>query len=216
MKIVEKKIQRVIPVSTATVLWNYLDFEHLSVVHKNYTNAEFIYEDEHVVLEMLSFKIPFFSFLHSNSLHFFVKKSPQELVAFNLGLFGIPSITRIQIHELEQQQSEITVTHRFILRGWTQLLAPLFPKMIERWNKQVWNEDLPLKLRRQQMLNWGFRDFIGLPSTLEERYGQPTATSEGSSKEPSKAPPHASSLRLESTILRKERQLLAKFFSHWD
>ena len=33
--------------------------------------------------------------------------------------------------------------------------------MIQKWNDVNWDEDLPLKMRRQQALDIGFRDFYG-------------------------------------------------------
>ena len=61
------------------------------------------------------------------------------------------------------------MNYKFILKGWCQLLAPFLPKMIDKWNLQVWLEDLPLKIRRQKVVRWGFKDFIGLPEKVQDR-----------------------------------------------
>ena len=41
--------------------------------------------------------------------------------------------------------------------------------MIPKWNKKVWLEDLPVKLRRQKVLEMGHKDFIGLPEEISHR-----------------------------------------------
>ena len=42
-------------------------------------------------------------------------------------------------------------------------------KLIPIWNEKVWLEDLPVKLRRQKVLDMNFKDFTGLPNNIEER-----------------------------------------------
>ena len=41
--------------------------------------------------------------------------------------------------------------------------------MIPKWNEKVWLEDLPIKIRRQKVLNMNFKDFEGLPEKINER-----------------------------------------------
>ena len=43
------------------------------------------------------------------------------------------------------------------------------PWLIRRWNEKVWQEDLPLKLRRQKVMRNGFVDFSGLPEKIIDR-----------------------------------------------
>ena len=35
---------------------------------------------------------------------------------------------------------------------------------------KVWDEDYNIKIRRQKMLDMNFRDFVGLPKNIEERF----------------------------------------------
>jgi len=158
LRIVERTIVREVAVRREVVVWNYLDFEHLVHVHSGYVKAELIYEDERVALEHLTLKVPYFPFLHSRSVHFIVKKLPEEILAWNIGLFSLPSATRIQMEALSPQSTRVTVTYRFALTGLRQLLAPVLPFLIDRWNERVWREDLPLKLRREEVLQRGFAE----------------------------------------------------------
>ena len=41
--------------------------------------------------------------------------------------------------------------------------------MVPKWNHQTWEEDLPLKMRRQKVKRLGFKDFKGLPEKTKDR-----------------------------------------------
>ena len=161
MKIVERTFTREVAVRREVALWDYLDFEHLTRVHAGYVRGELIYEDEKVALEHLTLRVPFFPFLHSQSVHFIVKRLPEEILAWNVGLFSIPSATRIEIQETSSASCRVQVTYRFALAGARQLLIPFLPRLLERWNEKVWQEDLPLRMRREEVLRRGFVDFQG-------------------------------------------------------
>ena len=77
MKIIEEIVTREIDVSRSVVLWNLLDFEHLRVVHKGYTNVELVFENDRVTLEYVTFRVPVFSFLRSRSLPLYRQGSPE-------------------------------------------------------------------------------------------------------------------------------------------
>lgn len=169
MKIIEKQFTREIAASRAVVLWNYWDHEHLIVVHNNYTSAKIIYEDEKIAVYLLTFKLPVFSFLRSKSLNVMIQKDPNTIKVYNVGLFGLPSATTITVEGITKDRSKITMNYKFVLTGWKHILAFFLPGMIAKWNQQVWDEDLPLKMRRQKVLRNGFKDFTGLPKNVSER-----------------------------------------------
>jgi hypothetical protein len=169
MKIIEKEFVREIDAAKAVVLWNYWDHEHLFVVHKNYTDARIIYEDQKMAVYLLTFKLPVFSFMKSKSLNVMIQKTPEIIKVYNVGLFNLLSATTITVKELEKDKTRITMNYKFVLTGWRTLLAPFLNFMIAKWNQQVWDEDLPIKLRRQKALRMGFKDFIGLPKNIQER-----------------------------------------------
>lgn len=170
MKIVESEFTRQVDCSASVVFWNYWDHEHLCVVHNNYTEARVLYEDTKTVLFLLTYKLPVFSFLRSNSLNVMVQHDANTIKCFNVGLFGIPACTTITVKETTKDHCDITMNYKFVLKGWTTLLAPAFPRLSKIWNEQVWVEDLPLKARRQKVLRMGFKDFVGLPTNIEERF----------------------------------------------
>lgn len=170
MKILEVTFTREIKAAPAVIIWNYWDHEHLYVVHKNYTSAFVLYEDEKIAINILTYKLPVFSFLRSNSLNVMVVKDKETIKAYNIGLFSIPACTTIHVKEIRADHCVITMTYKFVLSGWRKVLTPFLPRLAAKWNKQVWEEDLPLKIRRQKVMKLGFKDFVGLPEKIEDRF----------------------------------------------
>lgn len=169
MKVIKKEYTKDIGVAAGVARWNYWDLEHLVVVHKNYESSVVLFEDKDMVVHLLTFRIPFFC-LTSNALSCFVQVDDETQVHFNQGLFGIPSVSTINIRATGENSCQIRMRYQFFLRGWTKLLAPLMYCMMGRWNERVWLEDLPLKLRRQKVIRAGFRDFVGMPTHVKDRH----------------------------------------------
>jgi len=169
MNVIEQTFTREVDAGRAAVLWNYWDHEHLVVVHKNYTDARIIYENDTIAALLLTFRLPVFSFLKSQSLNVMIQHGPNVLKAVNTGLFGVPVLTTVRITEDRPDHCHIVINYRVFLLGWRALLTPLIRRMIPVWNERVWQEDLPLKVRRQKMLRLGFRDFYGLPERVADR-----------------------------------------------
>lgn len=173
MKIVERDFENLVDVSAAVVWWNHWDHEHLTVVHKNYTDAKLLHESENVVVQLVSYRLPLFSWITSNSMGTVIcnerKDGGGTFQQFNQGLLGIPSVSTIQVEALGDDRCVVRTNYKFFLSGWRKLLAPILYRMMAKWNNQVWLEDLPLKLRRQKMLRHGFVDFVGMPERVEDR-----------------------------------------------
>jgi hypothetical protein len=169
MIVVEHEISRDVDISAATCFWNSWDHEHLFYVHDNYTRASILHEDSHCAVLTTVIKVPVFHFLRSRGLHIMVHTDEYTTKVFNIGLFGIPSVTTMVVEELGPHRSRLRNHYTFILTGWKQLLAPLFRRMIEKWNDFNWREDEPLKSRRDMVLKLGFKDFVGLPEKIEDR-----------------------------------------------
>ena len=99
-----------------------------------------------------------------------IQQDPQTIKAFNVGIFGMPACTTITVREVRKDYCQLTMRYKFVLKGWKRLLEPFLGKMVEKWNEQVWIEDLPIKLRRHKVMRLGFKDFIGLPKDVEQRF----------------------------------------------
>ena len=173
MKLVERGFENTIDVAAGVVLWNHWDHEHLAVVHGNYQDCQLLHETVDAVVQLVSYRVPVFRFLVSHSMGTVVLTrrtgTGGTMKQFNQGLFGVPSVTTIDIIDEGHDRCTVRTTYQFILAGWKELLAPLIYRLMERWNRQIWLEDLPLKLRRQKVLRWGFEDFVGMPERVTDR-----------------------------------------------
>ena len=83
---------------------------------------------------------------------------------------GFESKTTIKIEEIDKNNCKINSNYKFHLEGWKIIFKPLLKALIRKWNEKVWLEDLPVKLRRQRVLEMNFKDFVGLPIKVSDRY----------------------------------------------
>jgi hypothetical protein len=179
MKIVEREFVQELDVAAAVAVWNFWDGEHLTVVHKGYVNSKVLLETRSLSISLTKFRVPIFSFLTSKSMSTIVLEELREdggatFKNFNHGLLAIPSVTTIRVEALGENRCRITSRYQFYLDGPQRLLAPIIYRMMASWNAQVWIEDLPLKLRRHQVLRAGFRDFVGMPDRVADRHREGT------------------------------------------
>ena len=139
-------------------------------MHSGYTHVDIVFEDENVLVWLLRFKVPVFSFVSIKEIQIVVKRPPNSFVAYNLGLFGIPIYTKVELRREGDKSTTFCTKYRFELSGWRKILAPFLYHLCSRWNQRVWDEDLPVITRRQEMLDRGFKDFVGITANknLEE------------------------------------------------
>ena len=160
--------KRKINCSAEVAWWNYWDHEHLDVVHKAYKKSDILYDDKNFMFRVDEIKIPIIPFLKFKSPLFLVQHDKNTLFGFAIQ-FGILSKTTIKILSIERSKCSISMNYKFYLNGWRIILKPILKKLIPVWNETVWNEDLPIKLRRQKVIDMNFKDFIGLPKDLKDR-----------------------------------------------
>ena len=166
-KIIEVTVTKKIKCSKDVAFWNYWDHEHLDVIHDNYKKSDIMYDKKNFLFRVDKIKIPFFGSSIKTPI-FMVQHDDNTLFTYAVQL-GIMSKTTIIIKEIKKNYSSITMNYKFYLEGWQILLAPLLKKLIPKWNQKVWEEDFPVKIRRQKMLNMNFTDFIGLPNNIKDR-----------------------------------------------
>lgn len=175
MKMVEKIIVREIPVSPGVMFWNYWDVEHVPYVHKSFdfgagSGCRLLYESKHCHISYLPTKLPIFSFVKSSALNVVIQHDANTIKIIYMGFFSIPSESTVTMTEIHKDLCTVRIHARFFLTGWRVLLAPFIDWMSDKWAWQIWNEDLPLRLRRQKVLRWGFQDFVGLPDRVADRH----------------------------------------------
>ena len=83
--------------------------------------------------------------------------------------FGVPSLSTAKYTDKAKNKCLVEVNYKFKFTGIQILLYPIIKYLVPKWNERTWQEDLPLKLRRQKVTNLNFKDFKGLPKNIKER-----------------------------------------------
>ncbi len=166
--LLELEFKKSIKCSKDIAFWNYWDYEHLDVIHSGYKQSDVLYDKDNFAFSINQVKVPVLSFLNFMTPIFMVQHDKNTLYAFAIQM-GIISKTTIKIKEVTIDSCEITMNYKFFLNGWRKLLRPILKILIPKWNKKVWMEDYPVKIRRQKMLDMNFKDFKGLPKNIKER-----------------------------------------------
>ena len=169
MKILNLTFKRKVNACAKVCLWNHWDQDHANYVHKGlYTETEIFYEDDRVILTLHRLKIPLLPFLIINTVDFEVLKDKNTVCTYGFQL-GIPSLSTAVYKDIGKDKCLVTVNYKFKFSGLQILLYPLIRFLVPRWNLRTWEEDLPLKLRRQKVKRLNFKDFKGLPSKIKDR-----------------------------------------------
>lgn len=167
-RVLEVEIKKTIECSLDVAFWNYWDHEHLDVIHDSYKKSDILYDKNNFMFRVDSIKVPGVPFFKFMTPIFMVQHNRNTLITYAMQL-GILSKTTITIKEIGQKKSQISMNYKFYLNGWRVFLRPILKKLIPRWNERVWNEDLPVKLRRQMVTDMNFKDFYGMPANLIDR-----------------------------------------------
>lgn len=172
MELLEFRFHKEIESGREAVLWNYWDHEHLDVVHKkSFTDIKIFYEDSKMAIMLTTFRLPIFKFIKNTGMSTYVFHEKYKFSDFQMLLFGIPFCSTITLHEITSSRCKIEMHYRYYLSSWKKwVFKPVLKIMAPKWNQQFWDEDLSLKLRRQKVMESGFKDFNGLPENIKDRF----------------------------------------------
>lgn len=168
----KKKILRVVCVNEVdaipeVVKWNSWDSEHLRTIHKAYIQPKVLFDGHAEGLFVDSFKIPFIP-IRIKTMVFTAQVSESTQISYSLTPFFLAK-NSINVQLIGPKKTKVEVKYEFESNIFFALFFPAVKLMIKKWNRVVWHEDLPLKLRRQKALDYGFIDFVGLPIKISER-----------------------------------------------
>jgi hypothetical protein len=167
MTTMEVICENVVDVVPEVVKWNSWDREHLRTVHKAYNDPLTLLTRPNDMLFIDRFKIPFLG-LGIRTMVFTTQWDETREVSYTLTPFFVTKNT-IEVIHLEEKKTKVRVKYEFDGNFFQALCFSLVKRMIIKWNKQVWDEDLPMKLRRQKALEYGFIDFNGIPKDRAKR-----------------------------------------------
>ena len=167
-EVLEFNFYKKVDCSKEVAFWNYWDHEHLDVVHDGYTKSNIMYDKNNFMFRIDEIKIPMLGFLKPMTPIFTVQHDDNTMITFAIQ-FGVLSKTTININSINSRKCQINMNYRFYLNSWRKILRPMLKILVPRWNEKVWLEDLPIKLRRQKIVDMNFKDFSGLPENIEDR-----------------------------------------------
>ena len=167
--LLEIEFEKKINCNKSVAFWNYWDHEHLDVVHEGYKKSDIMYDRDNFLFRIDRIRLPIFSFIAIKTPIFMVQHDENTLFTYAIQ-FGFESKTTIKIEEIDKNNCKINMNYKFHLEGWRIIFKPLLKVLIRNWNEKVWIEDLPVKLRRQKVLEMNFKDFVGLPIKVSDRY----------------------------------------------
>ena len=153
--------------SASVAFWNYWDQEHLEHIHDGYEKFKIIYEDKDLIFSVREVILPLIKLKITTPI-FMKQLDKNNLIAFGI-IFGVLSETKVFINDIGHDKCSIKVTYKFYLNGWQKLLRPLLKYLTKKWFQKVWEEDFVLKTRRQKVLRYNFKDFVGLPKKIKDR-----------------------------------------------
>ena len=117
-------------------------------------------------------RVPLIPFLKVESLVVQILHDKNTLKIIN-EMMGISVLSTIKVKEIRKDFSTFDMSYKYIFTGWKQwfasLIEPILRRLVVFWNNRQWQEDLPIKLRRQKVLRLGFMDFKGLPENVKDR-----------------------------------------------
>jgi hypothetical protein len=113
-------------------------------------------------------KIPLIPFFSIGTVDLTALKDKNTVLTYGFQ-FEIPSLTTTKYNEISKNRCLVETNYKFKFTGLQILLYPLIKFLIPRWNERTWNEDLPLKLRRQKVKKINFKDFKRLPKKMKDR-----------------------------------------------
>lgn len=167
MKYLKVFCENKVKASPEVIKWNSWDGEHLVSVHSAYSNPKTLYSAPKNSLFIDSFKIPLTPF-RLRSLVYTTQNTENEQISYAKNFLFLAK-NSIKVIPVSSSVTKVCVTYEFEANFIVALLFPLIKRKIKQWNKIVWDEDLPLKLRRQKALEYGFIDWVGLPNKFSDR-----------------------------------------------
>jgi hypothetical protein len=173
MKILTVVCENTVDAVPEVVKWNSWDGEHLRTVHSAYATPQALMSAPGSGLFIDRFKIPVIG-IRLRSMVYTAQWNDSTQISFALTPFFLAK-NAIEVIPLGEKKTKVKVTYQFSGNFLQSLLFPIYKKLIQKWNKQVWLEDLPLKLRRQKALYYGFFDFQGLPESITDRQDRSTS-----------------------------------------
>ena len=162
-KYIKTSIVREIAVNSEVVEWNYWDNEHVRAIHEGYDDIHILLTNSDTTIQLLKLKIPILGF-KINTLTFQHRPKKNTILVFTT-LWGALQKTLITIVPVTKNKTKIEIDYEFELPFYFSPFSKVIVSLVKKWNRKTWEEDLPLKLRRNDAMKNNFVDFFVIRGT---------------------------------------------------
>ena len=162
MAVLFSRCEKEMDCSKEVVIWNYFDHEHVVGTHyKYYDKFNIVAEKDDWTLVERFYRLPIIG-LKTSSYGFMYLENPNLIRSIQFGKIGLVLDQTIHLTDIGPDRCLVATEYRFKAPLFVKALAPLWKLITDRWFINTWDEDAPMRLRRQQVWNLGFRDFVGI------------------------------------------------------
>ena len=159
-KYIKTSITREIAVNSEVVEWNYWDNEHVRSIHEGYDDIHILLANSDTTMQLFKLKIPLLGF-KINTLTFQHRPKKNIILVFTT-LWGALQKTLITIVPVSKNKTKIKIDYEFELPFYFSPFSKIIVSLVKKWNQKTWEEDLPLKFRRNDAMKNNFIDFAGI------------------------------------------------------
>jgi len=158
------RVEQEAPVPAAIVIWNMIDFAHVNFVHRKlYHHCKVLAASgkvhliEYGVNQFFFLRLPVW-FRHLMWHEFVPPRTVRHISKAPWGGYTKVEVTLVEF--VKEGKTHTRLDHAFYLNLPLMLkpLSFLFARYINVWSSILWNEDSTMLLRRQKVLDAGFKD----------------------------------------------------------
>jgi hypothetical protein len=161
-------IEREVAASKDVCLWNTWDHEHLFYVHKQFNSAKILHENATCAVLETKIKIPFLP-IFMKSIHCLYEIADRNVLVIDTMPLGILAKVEMIYEEISEKKTKLINNYNLNVPFYFYPFRGIMKYFILKWNRINWEEDMPLKLRRQKAMDLGFRDFRGVVGKLNDK-----------------------------------------------
>jgi hypothetical protein len=178
MAVLFSRCEKEMDCSKEVVIWNYFDHEHVVGTHyKYYDKFNIVAEKDDWTLVERSYKLPIIGY-RTSSFGFMYLENPNLIRSLQFGKLGFTMDQLIHLTDIGPDRCLVATEYRLNVPFFLKPFEGLWRKITERWFLNTWDEDAPMRLRRQQVWKLGFRNFVGIDYINQKTAKPPELPSE--------------------------------------
>ena len=164
MKPWEWDFEEFIAVPPRLVFENYLDLEHVTVLHSGgIASYEVLERSRDACLVEIGTRVWGVTFKH---LEWVQVSPPKQMLYRTRALWGTLETRVVTLIEAVDGGTRIRTHYRVDPAWFWRPFKKLLIARMNRWKDQVWKEDSALLLRRQKVLQMGFKDGMPIKTSI--------------------------------------------------